>query len=95
MMMKIRELNPLQQRFGPLGLVSIGAAVLVAGLLIRTEFLAVILDFVLEVIGWVAIIGGAGIAIAGIVIFGDDQGWWQRLKGQDRALQDDDVGDTP
>lgn len=93
MIMKIRELNPLQQRFGPLGLVSIGAAVLVVGLFVRTEFLAVILDFVLEVIGWVAIIGGAGLAIAGIVSFGDDQGWWQRLKGQDGALGDDALGD--
>ena len=93
MMMKIRELNPLQQRFGPLGLVSIGAAVLVVGLFVRTEFLAALLDFVLEVIGWVAIIGGAGLAIAGMVSFGDDQGWWQRLKRQDGALQDDALGD--
>ena len=78
-MEKLRDLNPLHERFGYLSLVVFGAAVLLLGLLLRSDFFPSVVGFVLELLGWAGICGGAAIAIAGVAAFGGDKGWWGRI----------------
>ena len=53
--------------------------VLLLGLLLRSDFFLGIVDFVLELLGWAGILGGAAIAAAGVVAYGREKGWWDRL----------------
>ena len=78
-MEKLRDLNPLHERFGYLSLVVFGAAVLMLGLVLRSDLFLSVVGFLLEVLGWGGICGGAAIAIAGVAAFGDDKGWWGRI----------------
>ena len=78
-MEKLRDLNPLHERFGYLSLLVFGAAVLLLGLLLRSDIFLSVVGFVLEVLGWAGICGGAAIAIAGVAAFGGDKGWWGRI----------------
>ena len=78
-MEKLRDLNPLHERFGYLSLVVFGAAVLMLGFLLRSDIFLSVVGFVLEVLGWADICGGAAIAIAGVAAFGGDKGWWGRI----------------
>ena len=47
--------------------------------LLRSDFFLSIVDFVLELLGWAGILGGAAIAAAGVVAYGNEKGWWDRL----------------
>ena len=78
-MQRIRDINPLQERFGHLSLMVFGVGVLILGLLLRSDFFLGIVDFVLELLGWAGILGGAAIAAAGVVAYGKERGWWDRL----------------
>ena len=78
-MNRLRDINPLHDRYGFLSLVAFGAAVLLLGLLLRSDLFLSIVNFVLEIIGWVGILGGAAIAAAGVAAFGNERGWWDRL----------------
>ena len=78
-MYRLRYYNPMHDRYGYLSLVAFGAAVLLLGLLLRSDFFLSIVDFVLEIIGWLGILGGAAIAAGGIAAFGNERGWWDRL----------------
>ena len=78
-MEKLRDINPAHERFGYLSLVAFGAAVLLLGLLLRSDLFLSIVNFVLEILGWVGILGGAAITTAGVVAFGNERGWWDRL----------------
>ena len=78
-MNRLRDINPLHDRYGFLSLVAFGAAVLLLGLLLRSDLFLSIVNFVLEILGWVGILGGAAIAAAGVAAFGNERGWWDRL----------------
>ena len=78
-MEKLRELNPLHDKYGYLSLVVFGAVVLAIGLLVRSDLFLSIVGFVLEILGWLGILGGAAIAIAGAAAFGNERGWWNRI----------------
>ena len=52
---------------------------LLLGLLLRSDFFLGIVDFVLELLGWAGILGGAATAAAGVVAYGNEKGWWNRL----------------
>ena len=78
-MNRLRDINPLHDRYGFLSLVAFGAAVLLLGLLLRSDLFLSIVNFVLEILGWVGILGGAAIAAAGVAAFGNERGWWNRL----------------
>ena len=78
-MEKLRDINPLHDRYGYLILVAFGAAVLLLGLLLRSDLFLSIVNFVLEILGWVGILSGAAIATAGVAAFGNERGWWDRL----------------
>ena len=78
-MHKLRDLNPFHDRFGYLSLVAIGIAVLALGLLLRSDLFLSVVNFVLELIGWAGILGGAAIAAAGVVAYGHQNGWWEGL----------------
>jgi len=78
-MYRLREINPLHEKYGHLSLVVFGVGVLLLGLLLRSDFFLSIVDFVLELLGWAGILGGAAIAAAGVVAYGNERGWWDRL----------------
>ena len=78
-MEKLRDINPAHERFGYLSLVVAGALVLVIGLLVRSDLFLSVVGFVLEIIGWLGILGGAAIAAAGVAAFGNERGWWDRI----------------
>jgi len=78
-MQRIRDINPLHERFGYLSLVVAGMGVLLLGLLLRSDFFLGIVNFVLELLGWAGILGGAAIAAAGVMAYGNEKGWWDRL----------------
>ena len=78
-MQRLRDINPLHDRFGYLSLVALGVGVLLLGLLLRSDLFLGIVDFVLELLGWAGILGGAAIAAAGVVAYGNEKGWWDRL----------------
>ena len=56
-----------------------GAVVLAIGLLVRSDLFLSVVGFVLEIIGWLGILGGAAIAAGGVAAFGNERGWWDRL----------------
>ena len=94
-MYRLQYYNPMHDRYGYLSLVAFGAAVLLLGLLLRSDFFLSIVDFVLEIIGWVGILGGAAITTAGVVAFGNERGWWDRLiefSGQSEKIVSNDQG---
>ena len=76
---KLRDLNPLHEKYGYLSLVVFGAAVLLLGLLLRSDLFLTIVGFVLEITGWVGILGGTAVAIAGVAAYGNERGWWDRI----------------
>ena len=78
---KLRNLNPLHERYGYPSLVVFGAVVLLFGLLLRSDLFLDIINFVLEVLGWVGILGGAALAITGLVAYGSERGWWDTITG--------------
>ena len=78
-MYRLQEINPLHERFGHLSLAVFGVGVLLLGLLLRSDFFLSIVNFVLELLGWAGILGGAAIAAAGVVAYGKERGWWDRL----------------
>ena len=78
-MQRLSDINPLHDRFGYLSLVALGVGVLLLGLLLRSDVFLGIVDFVLELLGWAGILGGAAIAAAGVVAYGKERGWWDRL----------------
>ena len=58
-MEKLRDINPAHERFGYLSLVVAGAVVLAIGLLVRSDLFLSVVGFVLEILGWLGILGGA------------------------------------
>ena len=78
-MYRLREINPLYEKLGHLSLVVFGVGVLLLGLLLRSDFFLSIVDFALELLGWAGILGGAAIAAAGVVAYGQERGWWVKL----------------
>ena len=78
-MEKLRDINPAHERFGYLSLVVAGAVVLAIGLLVRSDLFLSVVGLVLEIIGWLGILGGAAIAAGGVAAFGNERGWWDRL----------------
>ena len=78
-MEKLRDINPAHERFGYLSLVVAGALVLAIGLLVRSDLFLSVVGFVLEILGWLGILGGAAIAAAGVAAFGHERGWWDRI----------------
>ena len=58
-MEKLRDINPAHERFGYLSLVVVGAVVLAIGLLVRSDLFLSVVGFVLEIIGWLGILGAA------------------------------------
>ena len=78
-MHRLRDINPLYEKYGHLSLAVFGVGVLLLGLLLRSDFFLGIVDFVLELLGWAGILGGAAIAAAGVVAYGKERGWWDRL----------------
>ena len=78
-MEKLRELNPVHDKYGYLSLVVFGAVVLAIGLLVRSDLFLSIVGFVLEILGWLGILGGAAIVAAGVAAFGHERGWWNRI----------------
>ena len=78
-MHRLQEINPLYEKYGHLSLAVFGVGVLLLGLLLRSDFFLSIVDFVLELLGWAGILGGAAIAAAGVVAYGNEKGWWDRL----------------
>ena len=78
-MQRLRDLNPLHERFGYLSLVAAGVIVLLLGLLLRSDFFLSVVGFVLELLGWAGILGGAVLATAGVAAYGDERGWWGRI----------------
>lgn len=78
-MEKLRDINPAHGRFGYLSLVVAGALVLAIGLLVRSDLFLSVVGFVLEIIGWLGILGGVAIAAAGVAAFGHERGWWDRI----------------
>ena len=76
-MHNLRDLNPFHERFGYLSLVAIGIVALALGLLLRSDFFLNVVNFVLELLGWVGILGGVAIAAAGVVALGQQNGWWE------------------
>ena len=75
-MQRLRDLNPLHERFGYLSLVAAGVIVLLLGLLLRSDFFLNLVGFVLELLGWAAVLAGLAIAIAGLAAYGSERGWW-------------------
>ena len=78
-MYRLREINPLYEKLGHLSLAVFGVGVLLLGLLLRSDFFLSIVDFALELLGWAGILGGAAIAAAGVVAYGQERGWWDKL----------------
>ena len=78
-MERLKRINPLHERFGYLGVVVLGIVVLLIGLLLRSDIFLSVVGFVLEIIGWLGILGGAAIAAAGVAAFGHERGWWDRI----------------
>ena len=79
MMYRLREINPLYEKYGHLSLAVFGVGVLLLGVLLRSDFFLGIVDFVLELLGWAGILGGVAIATAGVVAYGREKGWWDKL----------------
>ena len=75
-MQRLRDLNPLHERFGYLSLVAAGVVVLLLGLLLRSDFFLNFVGFVLELLGWAAVLAGLAIAIVGLAAYGSERGWW-------------------
>ena len=77
-MERLKRINPLHERFGYLGVAVLGIVVLLIGLLLRSDIFLTFVGVVLEMLGWVGILGGATTVIAGIAAFGHERGWWDR-----------------
>ena len=82
-MQKLREMNPLHERFGYLSLVGAGLAVLLIGLLLHTDIALRTVTLILELLGWAAILGGTAIAFVGVGAYGNERGWWTPSKISD------------
>ncbi len=78
-MEKLREINPLHEKYGHLPLIILGIVMILLGLFLRTDFFLNIVDFTLEVLGWLGIVGGVSIAAVGIAAFGNEKGWWDKI----------------
>ena len=85
-MERLERINPLHERFGYLGVVVLGIVVLLIGLLLRSDIFLTVVGVVLEILGWIGILGGATTVIAGIAAFGHERGWWDRIiEGNSRS----------
>ena len=78
-MERLKRINPLHERFGYLGVVVLGIVVLLIGLLLRSDVFLTFVGVVLQILGWVGILGGGATVIAGIAAFGHQRGWWDRV----------------
>ena len=78
-MERLKRINPLHERIGYLGVVVLGIVVLLIGLLLRSDIFLTVVGFVLEILGWIGILGGVAIAAAGVAAFGNERGWWDRI----------------
>ncbi|MCY4623740.1 MAG: hypothetical protein OXC99_01850 [Chloroflexi bacterium] len=84
----------MHDRFGYPGLIAIGVAAVALGLMVRSDVAADLLEAILELIGWVGIVGGAAIAIAGAVGYANERGWlkqtmengWECFGGTTRCM---------
>ena len=85
-MQRLRDLNPLHERFGYLSLVAAGVIVLLLGLLLRSDLFLSVIGFVLELLGWAGVLGGAALAIAGVAAYGGERGWWGRIGEADAGV---------
>ena len=70
----LRRFNPLHDRFGDRALIGIGIVVLVVGILVQTGVVSNVLVLILELIGWVGILGGIAISVAGTVALLKERG---------------------
>ena len=75
----LSRINPLYDKYGHLPLVVSGIVLTLLGLFIRTDFLLNIVNFVLEILGWMGIAGGIAVAAVGIAAFGNEKGWWDKI----------------
>ena len=82
---KLRELNPLHERYGYASLIVVGAAVLAIGLLIRSGLFLSLTKLVLTVMGWAGAVAGALMVAAGIAAVGNERGWWSLPETGDLA----------
>ena len=73
-MERLKRINPLHERFGYLGVVVLGIVVLLISLLLRSDVFLTFVGVVLEILGWVGILGGATTVIADIAAFGNERG---------------------
>ena len=78
-MERLKRINPLHERFGYLGGVVLGIVVLLIGLLLRSDIFLAVVGVVLEILGWLGIMGGVAIAAVGVAAFGNERGWWDRI----------------
>ena len=78
-MERLKRINPLHERIGYLGVVVLGIVVLLIGLLLRSDIFLTFVGIVLEVLGWLGILGGATTVTAGVAAFGNERGWWDRI----------------
>lgn len=78
-MQKLQDLNPLHDKCGYLSLIAIGIVVLLVGVLLRSDLFLSVVNFVLELLGWIGILGGIVIAAAGVAAHGNERGWWNGL----------------
>ena len=93
-MQRLRDLNPLHERFGYLSLVAAGVVVLVLGLLLRSDFFLDFVGFVLELLGWAAVLAGLAIAIAGPGGVRQRARLVELLRGLRRSVRGDNSYDT-
>ena len=80
---KLRELNPLHERYGYASLIVVGVAGLAIGLLIRSDLFLNLTELVLTVVGWAGAVAGALIAAAGIAAVGSERKWWRLPEASD------------
>ena len=73
---RLRELNPLHNRYGYASLIVVGAAALAIGFLVRSELFLYVASVVLTAVGWAGMVAGALIAITGVAAVGAEREWW-------------------
>ena len=71
----------IRSRTSNIGLIAIGVALMFVSFFIRTD----IFEAILDIVGILGVLAGLVITIAGIYLFGDERGWWDRLREGDRA----------
>lgn len=75
----LSRINPFYEKYGHLPLVVFGIVLILLGLFIRTDFLLNIVNFILEILGWLGIAGGTATTAVGIAAYGNERGWWDKI----------------